>query len=617
MKTQGRILLRYKLLALLALMPITFLAIYLVLATNLFKNDKKVYIFDSSVFMSRSLALQIKMEIAAYKRSAAPVLEAINFESYKFSPRSISFFEAQKRIEHLIVLKKQHGKNGKYVETDYLKAENREVKELVLDPENTDKMRTIALKQGIMISDYKAVTRYFLIIESHFPEKDPRHFMTLAVYKAPEIFEAFATPNVYKSFLISRSRFISMRPLFIRSAQDKVRISNFDFFNTIITQQLPDGTTEVKTEEGHPTLVSFSDVGVGDLMVVSVVDKIAAFKTIDDLIYQSILFFVAIICIAIFISVISSISLTSAISKLMHATEQIGEGNFLVDLKLNSRDEFGELARRFSTMADKVSSLLTATAEKARMENELEMVRVVQENLFPPSSLEVGPIKIISHFEPASECGGDWFHYSQIAGKVYLWIGDATGHGAPAALITGAAKSAASIIETSEGITPGQALEVMNHALHSTAHGSILMTFFLAVIDPESGIVTYANASHEFPYVVPDKKGLKKKDLIPLCESKQGKRLGEEKNSKYDEATYQLQQGDSIVFYTDGVIDLQNIEGAEMGERSFIKAILTATEKSPHLAGRVDNFKKIIKEYRGNAILVDDVTMFWIQYKKI
>ncbi|MCB0389942.1 MAG: SpoIIE family protein phosphatase [Bdellovibrionales bacterium] len=614
MKKQLGISLRYKLLVLLSLLPILFLAVYLVMATQLFSEDKKAYIYDSSVLMATALANQVKMEVKSYKRTVEPIFNSIDPVTFKFSARSKSFFESQSSVEYISVWKRKN-KTQIYSPIDQLKLREGEIEKIQFAP-GLEAMQKISLEKGIVFSDYVYQTRFFYIMQSHYPVTDKRHYLSLAVYKSPEIFEAFATPTIYKSFLISKSRFIGMRPKFNRSKSDKIKITNFDFFNTIVSQKLPQGTAEVKTEIGYPTLVSFAEVGIGDMMVTSIVDKKAAFATVDTLVSKSILFFVAIICIALFFSVISSISLTSTISKLMSATEEIGKGNFLLDLKLNSRDEFGELARRFKVMAEKVSSLLKATAEQARMENELEMVRVVQENLFPKTNLDVGPFKIIGHFEPASECGGDWFYYSEIDGKVYLWIGDATGHGAPAALITGAARSAAAIIEASQGITPGQALEVMNHALHATAHGSILMTFFLAIVDPETGRIDYANASHEFPYIIPDKPGLKKKDLIPLCDTKPGKRLGEDPSSHYEEGHYQLDPGDSILFYTDGIIDLQDIDGNELGEREFIKAILTSASKSPHISGKVDSLKKIIKDYRGNALLVDDITLFWAQYKK-
>jgi sigma-B regulation protein RsbU (phosphoserine phosphatase) len=388
-------------------------------------------------------------------------------------------------------------------------------------------MQKIAVAKGIIMSDYMATSRFFLVMQSHNNPNSPEHFISLAIYKAPDLFESFATPNMYNSYLISKSRFIAMRPKIVRKSDNRINITKFDFFNTIVTQVFPEGTTEIKTETGHPALVSFSEVGIGDMVVTAVIDKAAAFKAVDNLMSKSILFFISVVCVAVLISILASLNLTSAISKLLVATEQISDGNFNIDVNLNSTDEFGELARRFKAMAQKISSLLKSTAEQARMEQELEMVSVVQENLFPKSSLDAGPCKIVSYFEPASECGGDWFHYSLIEGRVFLWIGDATGHGAPAALITGAAKSAASIIEASPGLSSAQALEVLNHAIYSTAHSSILMTFFIGIIDIETGKLTYSNASHEFPYIVPQKANLKKRDLIPLCDTQLGKRLGQ------------------------------------------------------------------------------------------
>ncbi|MBT4761200.1 MAG: SpoIIE family protein phosphatase [Bdellovibrionaceae bacterium] len=609
-----QISLRYKLLVLLAALPISFLAIYLVMAINLFYEDKKAYIFDSSVFNARALSSQVKLELSSYNKIAKPILESINYANLKLSSRSKSFFNAQTSIEHLIIYKKA-ARSEFYSITDHLMTSGREVISPKLDPNGLITMQKIAVSKGIIISDYKVKTRFFLIMQSHNPVKSANHFISLSIYRSPEIFEAFATPTMFKSYLISKSRFFSMKPKFIRTHGDKIKIEAFNFFNPILNQLVPEGTAEVNTKDGHPALISFSNVGVGDLMVASVVDKAAAFAAVDSLVFKSLLFFIAIVCIAFLISVVLSRGLTDTIGELLKATEKISKGDFKIELDVSSRDEFGELGRRFVAMAQEVSNLLKTTADQARMENELEMVRVVQENLFPEQTMEIGPLKIVSHFEPASECGGDWFHYCIIDEKIYLWIGDVTGHGASAALITGAARSAAAIIEASSGMSPSDALEVMNHALNSTAHGSILMTFFLAAIDPNTGSVQYANASHEFPYVIPAKKGLKKKDLVPLCDVALGKRLGEAPGSTYKEGTYQLQEGDSIFFFTDGIIDLQNSEGKEFGERSMIKAILESAQKSPHIAGKVDKYKKTLDSYRENTPLVDDITLFWVQYK--
>jgi sigma-B regulation protein RsbU (phosphoserine phosphatase) len=615
MATKIRLSLRHKLLVLLAVLPIAFLAIYLVMAVNLFYQDKKAYVFDSSVFMARSLSRQVKLELNSFKKTAKPILEAINKNYFTFSLRSKSFFNAQKSIEHLIIYKKKSKATDFYTISDHIMVNDREVREPKLDPIQLIKMQKIAIKTGIIISEYKGRIRFFEIMQSHNPAESPDHFISLAIYKAPDLFEALATPNMSKNFLISKSGYFSMRPRFVRVHGDNLNISKFDFFEPVLNQSLPEGTAETTTEDGHPALISFADVGFGDLMVASVVDKSEAFAAVNNIILKSLLFFIAVICTAFLISVMLSKGLTDTIDKLLVATEKISKGDFKIDMNVTSNDEFGELGQRFSVMAEKVSILLTTTADQARMEQELEMVRVVQENLFPEPSMAIGPFKIVSHFEPASECGGDWFHYCEINGKIFLWIGDVTGHGASAALMTAAARSAASIIEASGNITPSAALEVMNHALHATAHGSILMTFFLAAVDPETGAMQYANASHEFPYVIPAKKGIKKKDLIPLCDVKTGKRLGEETGLTYEEGSYQLQPGESIFFFTDGIIDLENSKGKAYGERNMIKAIVEAASKSPHVAGKVDRYKNILSTYRENSPLVDDITLFWAQYK--
>src|SRR5690606_35511909 len=109
-------------------------------------------------------------------------------------------------------------------------------------------------------------------------------------------------------------------------------------------------------------------------------------------------------------------------------------------------DEVGGLAQGFNFMAGEVSRLMEETKEAARMEGELETVRLVQETLFPEPVKRVGDFHLAGHFEPASECGGDWWHYCKVGDKLFIWIGDATGHGAPSAMVTSAAKAAATII---------------------------------------------------------------------------------------------------------------------------------------------------------------------------
>src|SRR5207244_8208632 len=105
-------------------------------------------------------------------------------------------------------------------------------------------------------------------------------------------------------------------------------------------------------------------------------------------------------------------------------------------------DEIGILGENFNFMADQLVVLLQQTAEKARLEQELEVARTIQETLVPPNDpVSNGFFKFACYFQPASQSGGDWWTWHQLVGdKVLVVIGDVTGHGVPSAMITAAAK---------------------------------------------------------------------------------------------------------------------------------------------------------------------------------
>jgi sigma-B regulation protein RsbU (phosphoserine phosphatase) len=386
------------------------------------------------------------------------------------------------------------------------------------------------------------------------------------------------------------------------------------FFSPIFNNRFPVGTAEIETKSGHNMLVSFAEVGRAGLLATSVVEKAAAMRAIDRLTIESALFFLTILSILVLIGVLSSFRLTSALQNLMHATKQIAGGDYKIKLNIKTDDEVGELASSISTMATEIVKSIEKTAENVRLVNELETVRLIQEMMFPGEGATIGPMEVVGHFQPASECGGDWYHYSMMGDRVFLWIGDVTGHGAQAALITACAKAVSSIIEQMPDVGPAQALKILNHAIHSTSKGEVLMTFVILSIDVGTGLITYANASHESCFVLPEKDVLKKKDFIPLNES-EGRRLGESADSVYQEAQHQLNPGDTLFLYTDGLLDLTAPSGEILGERNMIKII------GDHFGGRVrvreklDRFKGEIAKYRGETPLKDDLTMLVAQYK--
>ncbi len=609
-----RLSLRYKLLMILTLIPLFVLGLYLKLATGLFQEDKEAYVYDSSVAVAKSLATQIRVEIESYLSAVKPIVEGYDAMTQSMSASSQDLFTRFPRLGALILYQADitggTTKLGELVNPSYRNDK------LLSDPVALDQYRLAVETRGLLISA-DARSESSLVIGWRIGNlTDPTHLIVVGIYQAETLISTFTKAQMYRNFLLDETGSVAL-------GSNQLKGTPLDgedlkkFFSPVVKGKLPESSFGINNRKGETALVSYAMVGVGDLKVASVVDRRQALKAVDALVAKSLLFFVALFAFTVLASVIASIQLTSTLRDLYEATRKIASGKFDVRVRSNSNDEIGGLADGFNVMAAEVSRLMSETAEKARMESELATVRTVQETLFPPSENQFGRIQIVGHFEPASECGGDWWNYSRVGEKIFLWIGDATGHGAPAALITSAARSAAAIIEGLDGITPGKALEIMNRAIHETSRGTINMTFFLASIDEKTGLLTYANASHDPPYLIrkPEGRQLSKKDLVPLMDVN-GRRLGEKLGSTYEEATVQLEPGDDIVFYTDGIIDLQDSSGNKWGERTFIKNLISAATGGHDLPEKMSFLRRSISQYRGDAVLLDDITLFMAEYKE-
>lgn len=610
-----RLSLRYKLLMILTLIPLVVLGLYLKLATREFEKDKEAYVYDSSVAVAKSLAMQIRVEVESYLSAVKPIVESFDATTGVMSPQGENLFHQFPRINAILIY--QGGADGQYKKLAELVSPSANEGKLLADVLNIEKYRDRAAVKGLVVSgDPKSETS--IVIGSRIGRPNDGTFLVIVgLYRAEALVGTFTKAALYRSFLVDDKGRVALGTTKLKGTPlDGEDLAQF--FKPVLEGKLPESSFGLTNRKGDIALVSYAVVGVGDMKVASVVDRREALKAVDALIAKSLLFFLALFAFTVLASVVASIQLTSTLRDLYDATRKIASGKFDVRVRSNSSDEIGGLADGFNVMAAEVSRLMSETAEKARMANELATVKTVQETLFPPTENQFGKLQIVGHFEPASECGGDWWNYSKIGNSIYLWIGDATGHGAPAALITSAARSAAAVIEGLEGMTPGKALHILNRAIHETSRGKINMTFFLGAIDETTGILTYANASHDPPYLIrkPKDRALNKKDLVPLMDVN-GLRLGEKIDSTYEESTIQLEPGDSIIFYTDGIIDLQDGDGKKWGERTFIKHIVDAQTGGHSLSEKMSFLRRSISQYRGEATLLDDITLFMTEYKEV
>jgi Stage II sporulation protein E (SpoIIE) len=194
--------------------------------------------------------------------------------------------------------------------------------------------------------------------------------------------------------------------------------------------------------------------------------------------------------------------------------------------------------------------------ERAYLQQELSMARDIQQALLPKDVPQLAGWKISCRYQPATEVGGDFYDFLELEdGRLGVVVGDATGHGMPAALVMATARSMLrAVAQASE--SPGEVLRRANDPLFTDIPPNMFITCFYAILDPESGSLTYANAGHDLPY-------LHRNGGAEELRAR-GMPLGLMPDMSYEEQEVTLEAGDSALFYSDGLVEAHDHQRREM-----------------------------------------------------
>lgn len=314
------------------------------------------------------------------------------------------------------------------------------------------------------------------------------------------------------------------------------------------------------------------------------------------------------VLIGTLLAIFQGVQISKPIKLLAWKADQIARGDLAARVEVKSTDELGLLGENFNFMADQLVVLLQQTAEKATMEKEMEVARTIQETLVPTHDpVDKGTFRFAGYFQPASQCGGDWWTWhDQVGDKVLVVIGDVTGHGVPSAMITAAAKAACDVARAVHGdaIDPAKLLEIMNSAIYQSAKRKFVMTCFASVVDTRKRTITYANAGHNFPYLFrTGENGQGEFGSLMI----RGNRLGDLKESKYEIKTTEMIPGDILVWYTDGIVECESSGGEEYGEKRFRASVRRAAALEP---GEIrDAVVTDAANFFGDTMRKDDITL--------
>ena len=198
--------------------------------------------------------------------------------------------------------------------------------------------------------------------------------------------------------------------------------------------------------------------------------------------------------------------------------------------------------------------------EREHLEQELRVARRIQQASLPMEVPTLEGWQISPYYQPAREVGGDFYDFFELEdGRVGVVVGDATGKGVSAALVAAATSSMVRAVAQALGSSsPGEVLAQVNETLVARIPSNMFVTCFYAVLDPESAGLRYANAGHDLPYL----RGRSSNDAEEL--SARGMPLGLMPEMSYEENETVLDAGDSVLFYSDGLVEAHDPQRHQM-----------------------------------------------------
>ena len=325
--------------------------------------------------------------------------------------------------------------------------------------------------------------------------------------------------------------------------------------------------------------------------------------------------FIALLAFAGLVVLILLISRTIShpISLLVNKVGQLATGNLRVSFpETDSCIELDYLSKSLNQTVQRLnryfSELKKATAQNERINSELNIARDIQSALLPKQH----DMDIATSFDlhactlPAKEVGGDFYYFFKVGDShVGFVVGDVSGKGISAALMMVVCLSYLRAESQNAG-EPSRFLERFNQFLiKEETSQAIFVTVFYAVVDIDSGELTYANAGHTAPVLIGG-------DGLPkLINSSHGPALAIIEDARYTTGKATLSKDDRLFFYTDGITEAYNLQEEEFGEQRLLDFLKQMLQSSTTLSAK-DCVQSVIEElsrFTRGCVQFDDVTL--------
>lgn len=269
-------------------------------------------------------------------------------------------------------------------------------------------------------------------------------------------------------------------------------------------------------------------------------------------------------------------------------------------IEIKGEDEFAQMADTFYQMTEEIDRYIdninVLTEEKHRQKAEMNIAGRIQQGLLPGECFQAQGIRLKACMIPAQDVGGDFYDYFCLDNDLFCTvIADVSGKGISAALFMA---SALTVVRQNAmlGYAPAEILFRTNNILCDSNPEQMFLTLFVGIYDSRTRKFTYANAGHNPPYLISEK-------LKSLKDSR-GMAIGVFEDEVYEEREVELQEGDTVFLYTDGVSE------AVGGDQQFfgmdrLEEILERRNQEQCVAAVLEG----VRNFAQDTLQSDDITM--------
>lgn len=280
---------------------------------------------------------------------------------------------------------------------------------------------------------------------------------------------------------------------------------------------------------------------------------------------------------------------------IIYADSPIAESRF-------SEDHLKVLTTLASVAAIRVENarLLEEQIDRQRLEHELQLASEIQQRFQPTASPNVPGYELQGISFPCYEIGGDYYDFIEREdGRMVIALGDVSGKGTAAALLMSSLHAAVHAQASSHNSLV-ETIGAVNRYLAENIPPNRFVTLFYAELDPQTGALSFLNAGHNPPLIIHSAGTVEQLGSGGLP-------LGILPEAEYREGRTQLQHGDVLVVYSDGVSEAQNPQGEEFGSTRLHEVVSRNLDASA--AGIRDRIESALSKFAQGTPAADDITL--------